>query len=176
MIDIETLGKSPNGAIVQIAALQFDSITGQTGNEFCINVDPVSSQQTGMHIDANTVLWWMKQEREAQKLVFETDVLPLGIALNRLNDFFGIDRQERIVWANGAQFDLSIINYALDLPFINLPRLWMYWNERDARTIYNLFPEVKKNHRFVGTAHNAIADCYNQVEILHKCYQRIFEK
>ena len=71
MIDIETLGRTSNAVIVQIAAVAFDPMTGETDGEFCINLDPVDCQKNGLTIDAETVLFWLKQSNEAKTKVFK---------------------------------------------------------------------------------------------------------
>lgn len=182
MIDIETLGKAPLGAIVQIAALQFDPETGSRGEHFCMNVDLASSQLAGMRISADTVLWWMEQSQEARFEVFANseirkdtpapalkDVLSLFAAfLYDISDAY----EDVVVWANGAQFDLVILKSAFELCQMNVP--WKWQNERDARTIYKLFPGVKESHKFEGTAHHGLDDCRNQVAMLIKCFDLIY--
>lgn len=173
MIDIETLGRIPDGAIVQIAAIKFDPMTGFLGESFSVNIDPVSSQENGMSIDADTVKFWFQQSENARELVFGGELVSLKDGLSNFYLFLqDIPRKDRIVWANGAQFDLNIIKSAIKICGYN--DYWEWRNERDARTIYKLFPLVRDSHEFIGEPHNGLDDCKNQVAILHECFKRIY--
>lgn len=175
MIDIETLGRAPDAVIVQIAAVQFDPMTGETGEEFSVNIDPVSCQEYGLKIHSETVLFWLEQSKEVHQRVFYAAKKQLKTALLMLTDFIisiEFETKERaIVWANSPSFDLEILKNAYRAT--QLREVWEFRNERDFRTISKLFPQIVENHERKGLAHNALDDCRNQIAILHKCYQKI---
>lgn len=64
MIDIETLSTQPNAVICAIGAVFFEPSTGKTGPSFYQTIDPRTSQNRGAHISADTVMWWLKQDKE----------------------------------------------------------------------------------------------------------------
>ncbi len=59
MLDLETMGNTSNAAIISIAAVYFDE-TG-VGRSFYHKVSLGSSCAIGLEMDADTVLWWLKQ-------------------------------------------------------------------------------------------------------------------
>src|SRR5690348_4173144 len=54
MVDIETLSTRYDAAILSIGAVAFDRKTGILGPQFLICIDPRSTQDAGLHIDAGT--------------------------------------------------------------------------------------------------------------------------
>jgi 3' exoribonuclease, RNase T-like len=177
MIDLETLGRSQDSVIAQIAAVQFDPKTGEIGAEFCVNVDIESSKYLMKNIDASTVKWWLKQPKEAIESVFFSDN-PKGL-LDSLKQFcewlntIKVNFGDLVIWANSPSFDCEILKHAFSKsPY---PILWDFRNERDFRTVSKLFPQVAENHKRVGTAHSALDDCRNQVAILCECLRLVYD-
>lgn len=176
MIDIETLGRKNTSVIVQIAAVAFDPFTGETGAEFCVNISPEDCQTHGLTIDATTVVFWLEQSREAHQRVFYNSKSLLHQAITGFDIFCGeiAETKDLIVWDNSPSFDVEILKNAFKVIGIEFP--FLFRNERDFRTISKLFPDIAASHVRVGVAHDALDDCRNQIAILHKCYQRIYEK
>ncbi|EOT9004900.1 3'-5' exoribonuclease, partial [Escherichia coli] len=83
MIDIETMGKNPNAAIISIGAIFFDPQTGDMGPEFSKTID---LDTAGGVIDRDVIKWWLKQSREAHSAIL-TDEIPLDDALLQLREF-----------------------------------------------------------------------------------------
>lgn len=176
MIDLETLGRKNTSVIVQIAAVAFDPYTGETGAEFCVNIDAENAQNWGLTIDAGTVLFWLEQSREAHQRVFYERKNTLHSAISQFREYASnlVDSEEElIIWGNSPSFDVEILKNAFSVCNIIFP--FQFRNERDFRTISKLFPDIAKTHERVGIAHDALDDCRNQIAILHKCYQNIFK-
>lgn len=160
MIDIETLGNQSRSAISQISVVEFDLETGETGREFDINVDIKDCVHQGLEMNVDTVMWWMKQSKEARAKFEETDRRSLDGALELLSNYItnsGIQN----VWGNSARFDLGILSDAYNAVGREIP--WDFWNELDVRTLVFFKPEVKDNCAFKGIPHNAIDDCKHQI-------------
>ncbi|EGQ0035136.1 exonuclease, partial [Escherichia albertii] len=83
MIDLETMGKNPDAAVISIGAIFFDPQTGDMGPEFSKTVD---LETAGGVIDRDTIKWWLKQSREAQSAIL-ADEIPLDDALLQLREF-----------------------------------------------------------------------------------------
>lgn len=81
MLDLETMSNKGNAAIVSIGAVAFEPSTGELGPEFYLTVDLVSCEKLGLHIDADTVLWWMKQSSEARAAIVDEDSRTIQSAL-----------------------------------------------------------------------------------------------
>jgi hypothetical protein len=158
MLDIETMGNKSNSAIVSIGAVEFNIETGKTGREFYRNVSLKSSIDLGLNIDADTVMWWMNQGDDARKSLTNEKAISINQALVDFKEFCTKEYQ---IWGNSARFDLGLMQDAYNKANIDIP--WDFRKERCVRTLVSFNPEIKNNFPSVGTAHNAISDCYFQV-------------
>ncbi|HQX04984.1 MAG TPA: 3'-5' exonuclease [Flavobacterium sp.] len=159
MLDIETMGNKSNSAIVSIGAVEFNIETGKTGKEFYRNVSLKSSIDLGLNIDADTVMWWMNQSDDARKSLTNEKAISISQALVDFREFCTKEYQ---IWGNSARFDLGLMQDAYNKANIDIP--WDFRKERCVRTLVSFNPEIKKNLAFKGTAHNALSDCYHQIE------------
>ena len=165
MVDLETLGKGPNAAILSIGAVAFDLKTMST-DTFERRITLESAMRNGK-ADASTIRFWMRQDRHARELLFEGDNVSLSMALHEFSvwasRFSSI--KERRIWGNGASFDNVILRAAYDATEILAP--WMYWNDRCFRTLKSLYPQF--DLAFIGTKHSALDDAKHQVKYMHAC-------
>lgn len=160
MLDIETMGNTSKAAIISIAAVYFDE-TG-TGRSLYHKVSLESSVAAGLEMDADTVMWWLRQDEEARK-EFKTKGDPLYYVLRKINDFINRDA---LVWGNGATFDNVILANAFQKVNMQVP--WKFYNNRCFRTLKNLFPvEMRENK----VKHNALEDAKWQAEYAAKVLQ-----
>ncbi|KAB0549775.1 3'-5' exoribonuclease [Pseudomonas argentinensis] len=166
VLDLETLGKGPNAAIATIGCVRIEN--GVIGDGLYIRVDVDSAIGFGGETDASTIDFWLRQSEEAQREIHHGfNRVKINNALIQLADF--IDRPaaiygETYVWGNGATFDNVIISTAFQRAHV--PRPWPYWNDRDLRTIVQLYPEAKKSVPFVGLKHHALDDAMHEARIL----------
>ena len=172
MIDIETLGVDPTSCILSIAAVYFDPATGSTGNTFHEYIDLQSCLDSGMTINASTFIFWMNQNDEARAQFNQCKKIHIAEALGLL--FVFLENDQNIIWANSPSFDCVILKSAYKK--LNLNLRWYHYNERDLRTLNNLFPlvemeEWKLNKTKQGN-HNALNDCYYQIQLLSVIYNR----
>ena len=155
MIDLETMSSSPNAAIVSIGAVEFDPNTGKLYREFYQVVDLQSSIDAGLEVSGSTVMWWLKQSKEARDAL-QKDAFRLKDALASFTDW--IDANS-FVWAHGSNFDTPIMVSAYAKFGLEVP--WKYKNVLDTRTVLwmtgNKMPSTG-----MGTAHNALDDAKNQ--------------
>ena len=115
MIDIEALGRAPSGAIVSIGAFAFDlNDENVAGPEFSLNVDPIDAQRCGMTLDADTVRWWINQERDAQE-AWQHEPKALWAALRALNHWLGCLPVKPSIWANGPSFASMVLWESISL-------------------------------------------------------------
>lgn len=159
MIDIETLSTNQDALIVSIGAVKFTQ--NGLGNEFyrvCYH------QQKDRDIQMNTVKWWMKQSDEARQVFNDDNVVSLREALVDFKDF--IDRDNDIIWANGVNFDVGILENAFREARLKFP--WKYTNIRCLRSIRGIYPEyneIMSKYRD-SASHNAIDDAKCQARTL----------
>ncbi|MEB2715848.1 3'-5' exoribonuclease [Citrobacter freundii] len=179
MVDMETMGNSPDAPIVSIGAVFFDPSTGNTGAEFYRVVSLESSMSFGMKPDASTIQWWLKQSSEARSAILVDEAMGLLETLELLADFIAENSANGShtvqLWGNGCSFDNVILRraYALtDTPFA-VP----FWNDRDVRAMVELGKSVGINPRydipFEGDMHNALSDARHQVKYVSAIWQRL---
>lgn len=167
VLDIETLGKGPSAAIAAIGCVRVEHGTIDAG--FYERVDLASAMSLGGEVDASTIEWWLQQGNDARREVDGTkERLHIHDALLRLVHFIkaGIaPAREARIWGNGATFDNVIVTTALQRSGIERP--WAYWNDRDLRTLIELYPEAKRiGIDFIGTKHHALDDAMHEARIL----------
>ena len=180
MLDLETMGNKPDSAIVAIAAVPFDMVSGVTDDAlFYEVVDLRSSAKHGGSIDADTVLWWLKQEGPARMEITDPEKQNgLSDTLYRLSKFSEKHCDKAVqVWGNGCNFDNVVLRYAYEQ--CGIQPFWKFWNDRDVRTIVELGRNAgidpKKDFPFVGEAHNALDDALHQVNYVVAIHQHLFK-
>ncbi|MGG4608668.1 3'-5' exonuclease [Providencia sp. Me31A] len=177
MVDLETMSNKGNAAIVSIGAVAFEPSTGELGPEFYLTVDLVSCEKLGLHIDADTVLWWMKQGSEARAGIV-ADGVNLRRALHDLNCFAEDTLTNDVqVWGNGVDFDNVILHNAYGA--VGLDPFWKHWNNRCVRTIVELGRSAgidpKRTLEFEGEQHNALADAIHQAKYVSIIHQHLIK-
>lgn len=179
MVDMETMGNSPDAPIVSIGAVFFDPSTGNTGAEFYRVVSLESSMSFGMKPDASTIQWWLKQSSEARSAILVDEAMGLRESLELLADFIAENAANGShtvqMWGNGCSFDNVILRHAYVLT--DTPFAVPFWNDRDIRTMVELGNSVGINPRydipFEGDLHNALSDARHQVKYVSAIWQRL---
>lgn len=168
MIDIETMGTSPKGALISIGAIFFDLEGEETGPIFEMPIDLQTSVEIGMQIDAPTVEWWFKQSPEAISQWLVESPVSIITALSEFIKWYGrrtLDLRKPYVWANAPTFDLEILRYAFKCCGMSAP--WHFRQERCVRTLVGLSKDLGYNPRGLrgtGIPHSAKDDCLHQIE------------
>lgn len=165
MIDLETMSTWPDAAIVSIGAVEFDA--GGIGEKFYEVVSLASSVETGGVIDADTVMWWLRQSDESRAELGLSEIsLDLPSALRKLQLWM----QERgeyknlRVWGNGAGFDNVILSSAYRRCDIMTP--WPHYGNMCYQTLKNCYPQVKMSPRVGAIHHKAVDDAEVQAKHL----------
>ncbi len=164
MIDIETLSLLPNAAVISIGATHIDPADFP---DFYCNVARETRQQQMYDISQTTLSWWDKQAEEVRASL-ATDQRSPAEAIGRLAQWLediGFDRYDptHTIWANGAQFDIIILENMCRVEGSAVP--WTYSQVRDYRTVVREYGEgldFPKNE----AAHNALADAEHQARCL----------
>ncbi len=148
MTDIETMGMSPDGAIVGIAAAMFDMEKQEIGPTFKRAVNLATSVGVGMTLKPSTIMFWMGQPEEARRSIMWNTV-SIQSALTDFNEWMAEHSRPRDlrVYGNSPSFDLVILQSAYRLTGIACP--WHYTNERDFRTIRAPAPTCKRTRRLL---------------------------
>lgn len=168
MVDLETMSTDSNASIISIGAVKFWLNVKQTeftpDQLFYTAVSLASSHEAGLHIKADTVMWWLSQEPEARN-AFKNPV-SLASALNAFSRFVNI--KETFIFGNGAAYDNVVLHNAYKA--INLKYPVSYKYDVCYRTLCKLSDSPIP--AFEGTKHNALDDAKMQtrhlMEILEK--------
>ncbi len=168
-IDLETLGTRYNAPILSIGVAQFSRETGEIGATFYKEVDIESALRVGKP-SADTIAWWITQNKQAQAVFHGKDKMALSTVLMELTTWMRSKSFAPCVWGNGATFDISILEYAYDHGTVGLKEPWHFMKIRDMRTIVEaaemLFGFDRTFIPKVGVAHNALDDATYQAKII----------
>lgn len=179
MVDIETLGPTPNGALMQIGWCGFnlggDERIMRAGE---VTIDYADSNRHGGRISGDTLSWWLHpRQAEAWDTIYGVGAQPLQERDALVTFFREVRKWDYLtVWAKPPSFDFEIIRnraerYNLDMP-------WYRRQEMDVRTLLKASSWVppKKGdqgpHR-KGTHHNAREDAVHQARQLQYAWRRI---
>jgi hypothetical protein len=163
MLDLETMGKSNDAAIIAIGAVAFDLQIQAIGDKYYTVIDLESAVDAGGVMDPETILWWLQQSETARKAFAE----PGKSIVETLRQFQKwasgqCVKKELKVWGNGANFDNVILASAYRR--LGLLQPWFYYNDRCYRTVRNLYPAIPMQR--TGIQHNAVDDAESQARHL----------
>lgn len=164
MVDLETLGQSPNSVICSIGAVKFTLEDGII-DEFYCTVDAKDCKKYGLIVEEQTINWWKKQPKEVMQELLKNN-LPLVEALTKFSMWFG--PKSVPTWACGASFDPVILQWAYEATGMQRP--WRHWHDRCYRTMRELFREIPED-TFAGSRHNALQDAKHQTNHLRKIFE-----
>lgn len=166
VLDLETMGKGSRAAIAAIGCVRIEQLT-ITGSLYR-RVSLETSLQAGLQVDASTIEWWLQQDEAARAEIHKPGAIRLESALAALAEFMGHSplhqpNKKALLWGNGSSFDNVIVGSAFDACGIQRP--WLFWNDRDLRTMLALYPEAK-TLPFEGTKHHALDDAMHEAKQL----------
>lgn len=169
MIDLETLGVSPDSAIMTLGAIKFNpwGDDSQIHSPLYLRGDVDEQISTyNRTVDDNTIAWWQKQDPAVVEEAFgDHDRVSMDELTKQLNKWcVGVD----YIWCQGPSFDIVMLENLYKN--IGKPVPWNFWQIRDSRTLFSLMPrDPRKDIDFA--AHNALEDCKVQA----KCVQQVFK-
>jgi hypothetical protein len=164
MIDIETIGVAPAATILTVAAQAFDPFgSGFQPRHYYARLTLES--QEDRTIDQSTLDWWATQPTVAREEAFaEHDRVPLEQALDELAKLIW---HSTFLWCQGPTFDCTILEHAFKSR--NRPIPWKYYQVRDSRTVFSLWPEQS----IPPTPHHALEDCRRQIVMLQNTLKHL---
>lgn len=166
MIDLETLGKTPDAVVLSIGACAFDLFKGVIEPIRFHAVLNIEDQiRAGRTVDGDTLTWWMNQTDEARKLFNETRQ-NLDQTIWEFMSWINLLDDDVYVWGNGSTFDISILENLM-----NHKVPWKYSNVMDLRTFRRFVAGNAKIPRDQGTHHNALDDAINQAKFVIQHYK-----
>lgn len=166
MVDLETLGTSPDSVVLSAGAVFFNKKDGIVLEAYSpFNLD--CQLESGRKIDANTLSWWLKQDDKAKKVFTEVEKAQRYYFLyqfidDAINDCIA-DKPFMLknlkVWGMGANFDVVIMEddyrrHGEDIP-------WAFWNVNCFR-MFNKLTKCRDKRAREGVFHNALDDARYQ--------------
>lgn len=133
MFDLETLGTTPDCAVLTLGAVKFDPKTRRVESEGLLLKFNVDQQfEIGRTYSEDTLNWWNNQAPEIQEAAFGTDGrVDISDAVDQFHRFvWNSDR----VWSQGS-FDVNIMEHLFRQ--LEKPCPWNYWQVRDSRTLFD---------------------------------------
>lgn len=160
MIDLETLGRKAGCQVLSLGAVVMTPFG--TGPRFFAAFTTAEQQEAGLTAEYETSKWWAEQSEEARAQF--SDPIPVRTALGQFESWLNAlgPIEERRVWGNGADFDITILGELFDRLWPGRERPWKFYHTRCYRMLKNLRRDIKLER--VGTAHNAADDAQSQAE------------
>lgn len=166
MIDLETLSTDVDGCILSIGACKFNA--DEIGNNgFYRAITLQSNLDEHRTISPSTLLWWLGQTEKAKAVLTDAAAVPLGQALDELREWIGPNWDQKRVYGNGADFDISMVKHAYnrqDTP-------WLFYNVRCFRTIKSSDAAKRVPKPVNAGAHNALWDAVAQAQHLQAIWK-----
>lgn len=167
-LDIETLGRTPDSAITQIAAVEFNPITGDVIEEKEWLISWQSLRQFDIRPGYDSLYWWMtKPDQSARDRIFgeeaQSKAKNIKLVFRELQQWLQ-SKDDYQVWCH-ANFDAPVITMNAYKIGMNASPIY-YRKVRDIRALSYLTPdcyrETKDSMDFV--LHDALDDCRFQAK------------
>lgn len=183
MVDLETLGRSNNSAIVSIGAVKFNLSDVETYDQIKEGYRrsfyrTISLNDLNGEIEGEVLQWWFKQSNEAQRIFTDPSNGNTHDALIAFTDWVNqIEEGEHRVWGNGSSFDNVILRAAYERKNLRAP--WSWRHDMDVRTLKYLTTlknpdlDLSSSYKTPGTSHNALDDAIRQVLLVQRCWGAI---
>jgi len=159
MIDLETMGITPDSAVVSIGAVVFDPRFNHVSSKTFYRELDWSDQRR--LTDPETRKWWSTNTPLAQTAL--NGLEELTDTLTELAVWLPKDAK---VWGNGATFDIGILENAYRQHAIDIP--WKFWNIRDCRTVKDMYESSRGgfSKKSGGILHHALDDAIFQAQYI----------
>lgn len=184
MIDLETMSTRPTAALTALGAYAFDphgddrEVHPQFMWHRALRLD--DSIRAGMHVDGDTVAWWLQQSEGARDATWK-DAVPLLAGLSEFTgwalDYGAFAPEDIVIWSH-AGFDYPILQNAYYSQGKNAP-FW-YRSPRDLRTIIHAaygqnldVDEVEPDFPANPLQHHAGFDAWHQAVMVQYCFRRL---
>ncbi|MDX8383183.1 MAG: 3'-5' exonuclease [Ghiorsea sp.] len=166
MVDLETLSTQCDATLISIGAVMFDPEEHKFGRQFYSPISTVSCKELGLHVDKNTINWWMKQTKDAQRALIEAKTTKVSItdALVGFSNFLS-ENKSKYIWCRGANFDAPILSTIYKKLGIVEP--FKFYDVLCHRT-YTTLSEYPRMPFKCPTPHHALDDAKLQVEWMWK--------
>ena len=172
MIDVESMGKGADAALVALGVAFFDIRTQTIGPTFLRTINLATAVRDGGTMDPSTVIFWLRQGDAARHSI-SYNGQDIRKVLGDFSDWIKETCRHEDVrpYGNSNSFDLPKIETAMERIGMKTP--WHFINVRCFRTMRAMYPSVEYNPADKGDgAHNALIDAQFQIDHLFKIANR----
>lgn len=178
MIDIETLGTTPDSVVLEIAAYPF-SLNDELarGLPYHVVVSTTEQVKSGRRAALSCIEWWKHTSPDRlTELLTDRDAVPISAALDGLTNYVAGIRHcnDSIgVWAHSPSFDLVMLEDCYRQLGRKPP--WTYREQRDVRTWLLAHGAQRPSDVLArGTEeHYALEDAVYQAQVVQEALWRI---
>jgi len=172
-VDIETFATCNNPAIVSIGACMFDpdGLKGKILDDpFYCAIGWRDATKYG-EVSTHTLMWWLTQDKKAIDAL-SIDGEPLLAALMKLTAWYSFKIKPKAIWSH--TFDTVALHSAYATQNLKTP--WHYREERDLRTLVELWKRSQPMVKVMGKPgntdkHHALADAIYQAKYIQGMLQ-----
>jgi hypothetical protein len=169
MIDIETAAKCNKALVLSVGVVSFYPYENKIIKSSQTRMELAEQILMGRETSQETCDWWLEQDPRAIKSAWFEGINRSTVEslYEELASFFSTG--EEIVWANGVDFDLSILESLFD--DFNFKTPWKYSLKRCMRTLKEVkgVEEIDRQ----GLHHDSLDDAEHQARQVMKFLQHI---
>ena len=174
VVDLETLGTNSDAPVLAVGIVSFNRHTGVVGDEkFYCTIDMESACRYGAVADGGTIDWWLRQSEAARSALtskeFQVDAMGAASALLAFLEDEDSKFSDVRMWGNGAAFDCEKLRNMFTR--LGLVTPWHFWNERDMRTMLDLYEDAWAPFPADKIKHHALHDAEHEAEVLANAFQ-----
>lgn len=193
MVDLETLGLTADNPVIQIGALAFNLNTGEKYGDF-VEYCKLDTVESDTAISTGTYQWWLDTNAVLLQQLLAKGVESGNTEKQMIQKFVDwvdevafknkVPRANIHLWGNGMLFDNAIIQGKCKRYDIIYPIY--YYNDRDVRTIVDLFcmkSGMTQKELVAGfknasglVQHDALNDCRIQFTMVKYCRDALVGK
>lgn len=182
MIDIETIGLSPEAVVLTVGMVKFDpNSLDEPFDGVHIKLNPTEQKNDGRAINRGTLEWWSEQDPKIREEAFGPEgQLSVREGLAQIIEYFKVldskdHNQGHVylsqVWGQGYGFDMTILKNLFQQYDMQEP--WKFYQERDSRTLFSLLDQDPRPAAGQDNLHNALSDSYYQAIGVQKALKAI---
>ena len=172
-LDLETPARTIDAAVVSVALTR----AGDDSQRWSWVVRPKGQESRA--VDLDTVLWWMRQPKEAQE-AFATEEAQRGakhifVVLSEIFNILWVDDGDHCLWAKPQHFDIAILESLYrEFAAAKGDQLLHRRKVHNARTLYESTSvvygtEIDEIHLPGGAKHDASYDALLTAHTVERC-------
>lgn len=175
-LDLETLGTDPGDAILSIGMVEFNSTTGQQGEEFFCSFDETEWLKAGYTARESTRAWWADPKQDAARAFLSVDQLGMQRGLTAALEWIKTRELSGGLWSRGYM-DETMLKLAIRRE-LGIEDPWHYRAASDARTMLRVIERFddmgffgEGSIPFVGVPHHALDDAKHEAKLVASALQ-----